>query len=350
MRFIRSAARVVAETAALATTLVVYWLYVFPVARCELAEWTRRAERIGEPRMRALAVSTLTEGASLAEGAAIFATLVPRRNRKRLVRLLVAWQVAYDYLDTLGEQPDADELSHSACDVLRLALDPGVPLPDARADGGYLDALIASCRAEVERLDSFAVVQPVALRAAARCGQAQVHTNAVASGGPDALRRWATERRGGRDFMWWEIGAAGISSLAVHATLALAATPGSTIADARRVDRAYFPSICALSTLLDCVVDRQADAGTENHRTIDYYADPEQAIDRLEQIARHAARHARALPSGRRHLVILAGMTALYAVADRGNDHSTHARVARAVGSATAPIAWTLRLRRARPM
>src|SRR5215203_6043755 len=93
------------ETLALAATLADYWLTVFPQARRELARWRRIAEAIPDDELRGLALTTLEEESGLAEGAAIFATLAPRRHRDALVRLLVAWQVAYDFLDTLDERP-----------------------------------------------------------------------------------------------------------------------------------------------------------------------------------------------------------------------------------------------------
>ena len=115
--------------------------------------------------------------------------------------------------------------------------------------------------------------------------------------------------------------------------------------DAARVDAAYFPSICALSTLLDSTIDAADDAGTANHRCTAYYADPAEASARLEAVTRVAASAARRLPRGRRHAVILAGMTAYYAASGWVGNERTHRRVASAVGRNTAPILWTLRVR-----
>jgi tetraprenyl-beta-curcumene synthase len=245
-------------------------------------------------------------------------------------------------LDTIGEELHDDDL-YSA---LLVALDPATPLRICTDDGGYLSALVERCRVEVGRLTSYAEVRPVALQAAARCGAAQTRTHAVQLHGSDELRRWAEAQRVEDDYLWWEVSAGAISSLAVHATLAVAAMPESTLSDAVTVDRAYFPSICAVSTLLDCAIDEEVDQASPNHRTNDYYDDAAHALARLEDITQRAAADARALPSGRRHVVILAGMTALYAVSDRRGDELLHGRVSRAVGAATSPIMWTLRLRR----
>lgn len=332
------------ETLALAATLADYWLTVFPRARREVARWSRHAHAIPDDQLRALALATLEEESGLAEGAAIFATLVPRRHRGALVRLLVAWQVAYDFLDTLDERPDAER---DAFVALIAALDLGLASASLPGDGGYLARLVACCRASSAELPSIARVRAVAVRAARRCVEGQERTHAVALDGPDVLRSWALEQPEGDGYLWWEVAAGAISSLAVHAVLASAAHPRTTIEVVAAVDATYFPSICALSTLLDSAVDTAADAGTTNHRCLAYYGDPAQALERLDAISRTAERSARALPGGRRHAVILAGMTAFYAAAGGAEQERVHRQVAEALGIWTAPILWTLRVRKA---
>jgi tetraprenyl-beta-curcumene synthase len=335
------------ETGALVALLVDYWTTVFPQARKELERWRRHAARISDLHLRELALRTLDEEGGLAEGAALLATLVPRRNRDGLVGLLVAWQVAYDYLDTIGEQLDGDPLEGGKrlYEALGAALDPAATYAGYAADGGYLDRLIACCRAGVGRLSSYDVVQPIAVRAAMRCAQGQTHTHGVAQLGTDPLRRWAQAQPGASRYLWWEVAAGAISSLAVHAVLATAALPAATAGDAVRVDAAYFPSICALSTLLDSTIDQADDAGTTNHRSTVYYDDGDHALKRLETITRTAWTAARALPGGRGHAAVLAGMTAFYA-ASGGSEHArVHDHVASALGLRTAPLLWSLRLR-----
>jgi len=337
------------DGAALVAILVSYWTTVFPVARRELARWRTLAAAIPDARLRALALGTLDDESGLAEGAAIFATLVPSWSaRRRLATLLVAWQVMYDYLDSLGEQAPGSS-THDAGAYAALASALQTPTADAllgAADDGYLRRLVACCRACVATLPSVDAVRPSAVRAAQRCAEAQALTHATASSGAEPLRRWARAQPGAESFLWWEVAAGAISSLGVHALLATAALPRATAAEAARVDAAYFPSICALSTLLDSTIDAADDAGTANHRCTAYYASDAEAAARLEAVTRIAGSAARGLPNGRAHAVILAGMTAYYAAAGwTGNEH-LHCRVASAVGVDTAPILWTLRARR----
>jgi tetraprenyl-beta-curcumene synthase len=347
MRSIRGVRRV-QDDAALVAILVRYWTTVFPVARRELARWRALAATIPDPRLRTLALSTLDDESGLAEGAAIFATLVRSRiARRRLVTLLVAWQVMYDYVDTLGEERSASSTEDAGLyAVLATALEPTVAAEaPATADSGYLHRLVACCRACVATLPSTDAVRPLAARAALRCAEGQALTHAVALRGVEPLRRWALAQPGAEPFRWWEVAAGAISSLGVHALLATAALPRATAAEAARVDAAYFPSICALSTLLDSTIDVADDVGTTNHRCTAYYVSDAEASTRLAAVARIAASAAHGLPHGRDHAVILAGMTAYYAAAGwRGNER-LHGRVASAVGVDTAPILWTLRAR-----
>jgi tetraprenyl-beta-curcumene synthase len=335
------------ETSALVLLLVDYWATVFPQARKELDGWREHAALIPDRRLRELALTTLGKEGGLAEGAALLATLVPRRHRHGLVPLLVGWQVAYDYLDTIGEQLRGDPLDggRRLYERLGVALDPAVKYQGFRDDGGYLDRLVEGCRATVTQLASYEVVRPFAVRAAERCAEGQTFTHAVAQFGIEPLRCWALAQPGADGYLWWEVAAGAVSSLAVHALLATAALPAATADDAVRVDAAYFPSICALSTLLDSTIDEADDAGTANHRSIEYYDDRDHALRRLEAITRTAWTAAHALPVGRGHASILAGMTAFYA-ASGGDEHArVHEHVATALRLKTAPLLWSLRLR-----
>jgi hypothetical protein len=93
------------------------------------------------------------------------------------------------------------------------------------------------------------------------------------------------------------------------------------------------------------LIDSDVDDGTTNHRATSYYDDPAHALARIEAITRFASTATRGLPCGRRHHVILTGMTALYASLDENPARAVHDRVASALGWSSAPIRWSLRLR-----
>ena len=348
------------DTATVGSSLVRYWLGVLPLVRRELDHWTSRAAAIPDPTLRAQALATLHEERLNAEAAAAFATIVPRRRWPVLVPLLVAFQVMYDYLDTLSEEPHGDPL----CNGLQLhralaaALDADLPPIDYyahhphREDGGYLVALVAQCRLALPELPAAPVVLPLARGAAARCSAGQSQTHAAMKTGTAGLAAWANAQNRADRYLWWELAGAAISCVGVYALLAAAVDPGTTSLDAERVDAAYFPPICALSTLLDSFIDREQDARTANHSSFGHYPSGRIAAERLGRIASQSVTAARGLRHGGRHAAIVCGIAGYYlsavSAADAGSDidQLVADAVADSVGFALTGIMATMRLRR----
>lgn len=311
----------VRELAALGAVMARFWLVVFPLVRAELRGWKRVAAAIPDPALRAQALATLRSERLSAAGAALFATTAPRIRDPHLVRALVAYQVACDYLDTLAEQPSDDPIANGA--QLHRALADGVsdgPLADhyrlhrTRDDGGYLAALVTACRDGCAALPAFERVRDAARREAGR-NEVQGLNHAPSGVREEGLRRWAGQAQhdpATGDASWFELAAAGSSSLAVLALLAAAADPRTTDAGAEQVRRAYFPWVEALSTLLDSVADRERDAHTGELNFVSQYASQEVAVARLREIAARALAGARSLPRGERHAVLVVGMIAMH--------------------------------------
>jgi len=315
------------ELAALIVVMARFWLMVFPLVRGELHGWRRRASAIPNPVLRAQALTTLNSERLSAAGAALFAATTPRRRQaaagRALVRALVAYQVMCDYLDTLAEQPSRDPIRNGAQlhRALADALASG-PLADyyrdhaLRNDGGYLAALVIACRESCATLPAYASVREAALREAAR-NEVQGINHAPAGMREPALRAWAAEARADdpttiSDASWFELAAAGSSSLAVLALIAAAADPATTAVAAEQARRAYFPWIEALSTLLDSVADRERDDETGELNFVSRYPTQAVAIARLRDVTARALAGARSLPRGERHVVLVVGMVAMH--------------------------------------
>ncbi|HEX4806789.1 MAG TPA: DUF2600 family protein [Conexibacter sp.] len=302
---------------------------MLPRARRELRGWARRAQAIPDPALRRHACATLREEDANAEGAALFALAAPREAQPAVVRLLVVAQVLYDYLDTLSEQPAPDPLAASRRlhGALRAALGKAAATTgDWYAgyawgdDGGYLAALVATCRERLAALPARAVVAAGLERAAARASESQSRNHAAMLGAldGDALAAWAAALpAGGAPLRWWELAAAAGSSLGLHALATAAANPWLTPADAARLEAAYWPWGCALNTLLESVVDGPADARSGNHSYVGRYATRADAAARLAMIAARAAAAVRALPDGAQHAAVLAAMASFYLEAPR---------------------------------
>lgn len=320
------------DSIAVFAALAAYRLGVVRPVRRQLRGWETVAAAIPDPVLRAHALEALRAKGANAEATAVFALLAPRRARATAIRAMTAFQVAVDYLDTLGEEPAPDPLRNG----LRLhralidALDPGGPAGGAagdwyglnprREDGGYLEALVSACREAVGRLPAADAALPAARRAAERCGEGQSHTHAAElagkgggeKDGTGGLEAWALSLPGPAGYSWWELAAGASSSGAAHALIAAAADPRTTAEEAELIDAAYFPPIGALTVLLDDLVDLEADRASGTHSYLSYYPSDRAAADRIGFIAARATAAVAKLHRRRLHGAILAGVAGYY--------------------------------------
>ena len=196
---------------------------------------------------------------------------------------IVGLQVLYDYLDSLIERPLPDPLGEGRqlyrAFVDAIVLD-GAPRGDyyppahESADGRYLEDLVGVVRGALTRLPSQATVATVSARAAERCAEAQVHAHATALLGDAQLEVWAIANAAGTGLQWREFLAGAVSSgLALHALIAAAADPHTSRQQALAADELYL-SVCAVTTLLDGLVDYEQDMRSMGQPGyIRYYAD-----------------------------------------------------------------------------
>ncbi len=328
---------------------------VIPRVSSEVDAWRRCALTIPDAPIRHDALSALSTKRFNPEGAALFAVL-PRRYDTSLVRLLVAFQVLLDFLDSVSERrvlrpvANGDQLHRALVE----ALQPGAPISDYyryhpwQDDGGYLRALVSTCRECCAMLPSYACVQPLVVRGARRCGVQGLNHD------PDPLRRearlerWArAEFAGESELSWWELTAAASSTLGIHALLAHAADPALAERDVREVDAAYMPWVCAASTMLDSYVDEAIDIVDDGHSYVAHYASPSNAARRICGLVRRSMCEARGLRGGARHTLIVAGMASMYLSADEARTPTMRAttdKFIEAGGSLTRVLLPILRL------
>ncbi len=309
-----------------ATAACRYWLGVFPTARATQRRLLARAEAIPDPLLRADALASHRDKGSNSEGLAALAVLAPAEGRAPVVRSLVAYQLMLDYLDGVSERRSEDPLANGMClhTAFEVALDPDAPHEDYYSlaagddDGNYLLELIETCRASLRALPSYGASRECLQRQARLCRESQALNHALRFAPVEArLDEWAARTAAEAElepgFEWWElIAAAAASSLCVGALLALAATPGATEADARRVESAYFPWASGLNALLDSLVDLDEDPEEASH--LRRYESREHAAARLAELASGARQRVSELPDGRLHEAILAAMGALYLI------------------------------------
>lgn len=335
-----------------------YWLRVFLCARCEARLGKRRAAAISDVALRAVALATLAREAGNLEGAAAFAAFAPRRTRRRAIRVLVAFQAIFDYVDSLAEQPAVDPHANGRAlhEALIVALTPGRPHPDyyahhlCRDDGGYLEGLVDHCRDAFAALPSHAAVQRPLLRGVRRMIEYQALVHGDGALAQASLTAWGRrETPAGSGLRWWETAAAGASSLVAFALVAAAAHPAASARDAAAIEVAYFPWIGSLHVLLDSLIDWPEDAAVGHRSLVASYASPTETAERMDAIAAAAIGAVEALPHCRRHLLLLASMAGYYLA--KPVAHLPHAaaatdRIVATLGDLARPVLLVHRVRR----
>jgi tetraprenyl-beta-curcumene synthase len=320
----------------------------------EMRGWRSRARLIPDGPIREDALETLERKRPHIVGAGLF-SILPGRRDYRLLRVLVAYEIMLEFLDDAHERAAQELNGRQLHRALVEALDPSAPISDYylhhpwKDDGGYLRALVEACREGCVSLPFYEEVRRLLLLGASRCGGVQSlnHETDLARRGA-ALREWSESQfPDEREASWWELTAAASSSLGVHALLAVAACDRH---DWERVNAAYVPWICAVSTLLDSYVDEARDMLAGEHSYIAHYPSREIAVWRLSELIRRSAREARDLPGGHRHAVIAACMVAMYLSNERLREPAMRAnteRLAAAGGSLTRVLLPVLRVWRA---
>ncbi|MHB8241061.1 MAG: DUF2600 family protein [Solirubrobacteraceae bacterium] len=286
---------------------------------CEIARWRRYALLIPDEPIRADALQVLERKRTHLHGAALFWTL-PRKRNCQLLRLLVAYELIWDFLDNLSERAAA----HGHTDGRQLhmaiaeAIDPMARLSDYYAqhpwhdDGGYLRSLVRCCQQTCGSLPSYRRVRDIALREARRAQVLALNHHPVPDLRDALLKRWvATEYPEERSESWWELSGAASAPLAIHALLALAAEPICSQVEITDTYAAYSP-LSAATTMLDSYVDQQQDQETGDHSYIAHYPDETSAVQGVRVLVRRSLSEALKLRDGHRHAVIAAAMIAMY--------------------------------------
>ncbi|HEU0019380.1 MAG TPA: DUF2600 family protein [Thermoleophilaceae bacterium] len=287
------------------------------VAR-ELRRWRRRAESIPDDTIRCDALDALAHKRTNTDGAAVFSTLLDRRHRDLLL-LLAIYQAIWDFLDSLGERHPTEANGRELHLALVDALQPDSPLSNYYRhhpwceDGGYLVALVESCRDRCRTLPSYELVRPLLVQEAKRA-QVQALNHLPDRRHRDAsLERWARdELAADQEVEWFELTAAASASLVILPLLALSARTDVSHSEVVATYAAYWPWVSLATTMLDNYADQDEDVANGNHNYFTHYGDGTLGVRRLCAHITRATTGARALPRGERHAVIVSAMVAMY--------------------------------------
>jgi tetraprenyl-beta-curcumene synthase len=318
-----------------------YWPTVAPLVSAQLNRYEQHARRIRDPTLRVLALDKLHDQAFHAQVATTLATLAPRAHRKAAVQAIVALEVMYDYLDGLTEKPvpnplrSGDHLYQAFIDSFHIHQKPVgnyyaiYPHSD---DGGYLETLVTHAQEALAQLPAINAIADTSERCIARFAEAQIRAHAVNQLGDTQFEEWATRQAAHTTLGWLEYFAGATSSvLGLHALIAAAGDPHTTLQDAAHIDTIYL-YIGVIVTMLDSLIDYERDIkSTGKQGYTRYYTDPRLVAQQLTHAARQAALHAHDTPNGAHHVMTLAGVTAFYtsaptATSDFARPVTTHIR------------------------
>ncbi len=311
--------------------------------------WRAHAWAIPDATLRQAALRALTRKRGNIYGAALFWVL-PRRRDRRLLRLLVAYDVMADFLDTASEECAYAGLRNGSQFQRALieALDPGGSISDyyryhpCKDDGAYLKALVVSCRAQCLTLPSFTSVRPFLAHAASLTKVLGINHELDPKLRDETLMRWVeAEFPLDLELHWFELAAGASAWVTMLALLTLGAEPSCDLRDIVATHATYLYWIAPCGTMLDSYVDIAEDAANVDHSYVAHYQGPDIAVRRICHLIRRATQATNDLPSGAKHAVITASMVALYLSKDSVRTPSTRA-TARTLLDAGGPLARLL--------
>lgn len=249
-----------------------------------------------------------------------------------MLRLLIAYQTAWDFLDNASERgasagvEDGRQLHRALPD----ALDPCSPVSEhyrhhpCKEDNGYLDGLVLAARNTCASLPSYFRIRSLVLPGVTRCSIQCLNHIPDSESRDAALRAWAAhELPGERTLSWFELCAAA-SAFTPHPLLALAAEPIHGTSKPACAHTTYFPWVSLAIAMLDSYVDQLRDSANDAHSYISHYGDTEVAVQRLRAIIARAMGAARTPGNGHRHTIVVASMIAMYL--SRESAHTTAMR------------------------
>jgi tetraprenyl-beta-curcumene synthase len=315
----------------------------------ETRSWQAHACSIPDTTLRQAALHTLAHKRGNIDGAALF-WILPRRRNRRLLRLLVAYEVMADFLDTASEDGAHAGLRNGRQlhRALIEAIDPGGSISDyylyhpSKDDGAYLYALVVGCRAHCASLPSFTSVRPFLARAASLTQVLGINHEPDPKLRDATLKHWAeAEFPAETELHWFELAAGASAWLTVLALLALSAEPNCEDRDIASIYTAYLHWIAPSGTMLDSYVDIAEDAANADHSYLAHYQNLGIATRRTCYLIRKATQVARDLPNGAKHTIITASMVALYLSKDSERAHASHS-TARTLLDAGGPLARSL--------
>lgn len=310
------------------------------VAR-HVRRWQALAAQIPDAPIRDEALAALRKKRSHIDGAALF-SIIPRVRKPALLGLLVAYEIIWDFLDSINERSATSGLANGLelHGALVAGIDPSQPQSSYfqhcawRDDGGYLQALVAACRTCCGRSPSYIFAREHLIREAIRGQICAINHDPDPGRRDSALEMWAKhEMHPADDTLWFELTAAASTDLTIFALLAASSEATCVASQMHSLSRAYFPWASSLAAMLDSYVDQEEDAANRDHNYFAHYHTPEHGTQRICALMRRSLLEARTLSAGEKHTLIVASMFAMYLSKSSAISPATQATTRRMVES-----------------
>lgn len=290
-----------------------------PAVGRALGPLVRRAARIEDERVRALALAALATKRFHCEGGAALVGPDPRA-----VRWVVAYQTLVDFLDSVTDRgPMVPARTIRALHEAALDAVAGRPSRPYFAghpwdDGGYTAWLVAEVGAAGRDLPGWPTVVPPAVLLARRYAELQTLKHQPEVGRrARALAAWVRARRApGEDLAWWEWAAAAGSTLGIFALVRDAVAGPVAPARLRGLLGCYSPWMGALHILLDYFVDQEEDRAGGDFNFVACYPSDRDATAGLERLLGRVLAECDRLADAPHHRWVVTGLIGFY-LADR---------------------------------
>ena len=299
-------------------------LRVHPDVQHYLGAWRQMAETIPDAELRKQALMSLRTKAFHCEGGAIYALLAGSYYHEAL-RFIIAYQTISDYLDNLCDRSTSldPEDFRALHESMLHALTPGTGdvnyyrFRKEQDDGGYLSALVQTCRDMLDKLPAYPIIVPFLHELARYYCELQVHKHVRPEERLPRLKHWFDINRGQLPEMKWnEFAASAGSTLGIFCLVAYASGDDCSADLARQIKNAYFPWVQGLHIMLDYLIDQAEDRIGGDLNFCSYYPDNDEMLARLKYLFAEAEISVARLPDAGFHLMVNRGLVGMY-LADR---------------------------------
>ncbi|MEE9912196.1 MAG: tetraprenyl-beta-curcumene synthase family protein [Deltaproteobacteria bacterium] len=295
-------------------------LKVQPVTHACLRQWKEYARRIPDPELRRQALASIETKTFHCEGGSLYGLLAGKQYREA-IKFIVAYQTISDYLDNLcdrstSQDPDDFRALHES---MIQALTPEAPLTayyrfrQEHDDGGYLAALVQTCRDVLGHLSNYPAGARVLRELAGVYIDLQVHKHVRNDERLPRLQAWfSAHEKNLPEMAWYEFAACAGSTLGIFCVVSQLfqqATSGELVV---RTRNAYFPWVQGLHILLDYLIDQEEDRKGLDLNFCSYYENNEQLSRRLSYFYSQAQASVANLPHAKFHHLITRGLLSIY--------------------------------------